>query len=67
MVLFRKEQFAQFGSKLIDNNNEFDFGYYKGTKRLWIRNDSDLEELIKLLQTKSLTLWCEAQGCLVVG
>ena len=61
MVLFRKELHTQFGSKLIDIDNEFDFGYYKGTKRLWIRNDSDLEELIKLLQTKSLTLWCEGQ------
>jgi hypothetical protein len=41
MASFRKELHVQFGSK----SNEFDFGYYKGTKRLWVRNDSDLEQV----------------------
>ena len=61
MASFRKELHVQFGSKFINDSNEFDFGYYKGTKRLWVRNDSDLEELIKLLQTKSVTVWCDGQ------
>ena len=44
-------------------SSKFDFGFYKGTKRIWVRNDHDFDELIQSLQTKSstITVWCE--GC----
>lgn len=56
---FRKQLYSQFGDEFIDRGCEFDFGFYRGTKRIWVRNDHDLKDLVELLQTKSTTLWCE--------
>ena len=64
VVDFREALFAEFGPKLIDSDCEFDFGYYKGTKRIWVRNGQDLEECMQLLRTKSssMTVWCEGRS-----
>ena len=51
ILAFRKEILAQFGDGLIDSDCDFDFGFYKGTKRIWVRNDHDFDELIQSLQT----------------
>ena len=60
---FRHAILAQFGDKLVDSDSDFNFGFYKGTKQIWVRNDQDLDELMQLLQAKSstLTLWCEGR------
>lgn len=59
MSEFRKVLQTQLGDKVIDRDCEFDFGYYKGTKRIWVRGDYDIKDL---LSTKSLTLWCEGRS-----
>ena len=37
----REEIYTQFGSELIDGACEFDLGYYKSNKRIWMRNNDD--------------------------
>ena len=38
---FRHAILAQFGDKLVDSDSDFNFGFYKGTKQIWVRNDQD--------------------------
>ena len=60
MALFRNELHRQFGDTVVDRDRDFNFGLYKGTKRIWVRSYCDFQELIQLLKTKSTTLvWCE--------
>ena len=36
-------------------------GYFQGNKRVWVRNEDDIQEVVKLLRSKdnhSVTLWC---------
>ena len=54
----RDEIHSQFGATFVDKETEFGVGYFQGTKRIWIRNNEDLKALMQLLQTKSVTLWC---------
>jgi hypothetical protein len=57
----RDEIFDQFGGDYIDENCGFDLGYYKGSKRIWMRNDGDLKELTRLLVARPITLWCSGR------
>lgn len=59
MASFRAELCSQFGDACIDCDCEF--GFFKGNKRIWVRTNYDLQELIQLLVKKatSTTLWCE--------
>lgn len=57
----REEISIQFGDEFIDGNSDFDVGYFKGNKRIWIRNDNDLKDLTKLLKSKGVTLWCNGK------
>ena len=56
------EVHTQFGSRFVDEDLDFDIGYFRGNKRIWIRDDNDLKELTQLLQTKHTTLWCTGRG-----
>ena len=50
----------QFGSEFVDKDLDFSVGYYKGTTRIWVRTQSDLSELLRIIQSKSTTqLWCD--------
>ena len=49
----------QFGSDIVSPKLSFDVGYFKGNKRIWIRTNADLTELLQLLQSKGATLWCD--------
>ena len=50
----------QFGSEFVDKDLEFSVGYFKGTTRIWVRTQSDLSELLRIIQSKSTTLlWCD--------
>ena len=57
----RDEIYSQFGKEFIDNNSDFDVGYFQGNKRIWIRNDADFKELAELFQIKPTTLWCNGR------
>ena len=49
----------------ISSNAVFDFGYYRGNKRVWVRNNEDLKEVHKLLKSNdshSVTLWCDGKA-----
>ena len=49
----------------ISSNPVFDFGYFQGNKRVWVRNNEDLKEVHKLLKTSdshSGTLWCDGKA-----
>ena len=51
----------QLGSKTVDDSTDFEVGYYVGNKRVWIRNQNDIHDVIYLLKTRdnhSVTLWC---------
>ena len=55
----KKQILNQFGSGFVNEDLDFNIGYYKGTTRIWIRTESDLTELLRIMQSKSLTLWCD--------
>ena len=41
--------------------NVAEMGYFRGNKRIWIRNDEDMKEVQRLLRSKdshNVTLWC---------
>ena len=51
----------QLGRKTVADSTDFEVGYYVGKKRVWIRNQNDIHDVIHLLKTKdnhSVTLWC---------
>ena len=54
----REKIYTQFGSKFINNESEFDIGYFNGTKRIWMRDNDDLKYMIELMQVKTIMLWC---------
>ena len=36
-------------------------GYFQGNKHVWVRNEDDIQEVVKLLRSKDnhcVTLWC---------
>ena len=48
----------------VSSNAVFDFGYFQGNKRVWVRNSEDLKEVHKVLKTNdshSVTLWCDGK------
>lgn len=47
----------------VSDNAVFDFGYFQGNKRIWIRDKEDLREVQKMVQsdTHSITLWCDGK------
>jgi len=54
----KQEILSQFGGEVISKGLKFDIGYYHGTKRIWIRNETDLNDLIEIMQSRVATLWC---------
>ena len=39
----------------------FEMGYFQGNERVWVRNEDDIQEVVKLLRSKDnhcVTLWC---------
>ena len=36
----------------------FEMGYFQGNKCVWVRNKDDFQEVVKLLRSKCVTLWC---------
>ena len=56
---------GQLGRKAVAEGTDFEVGYYVGNKRVWIRNQKDIHDVIHLLKTKdnhSVTLWCMGQS-----
>ena len=52
-------------SEQVSSNPVFDFGYFQGNKRVWVRNNEDLKEVHKLLKTSDshcVTLWCDGKA-----
>ena len=52
----KQEILDQFGNEFVDENLDFNVGYHKGTTRIWIRTESDLTELLRIIPSKSPTL-----------
>ena len=49
----------QFGEDVVSQDLKFDCGYYRSNKKIWVRNDDDFEEILRLLgSSKDVTLWC---------
>ena len=52
----------ELGQTTVSPHAPFELGYYKGSKRIWIRNNAELQEVLKLLKTgNKLTLWCDGK------
>ena len=50
----------QLGEDIVSSASHFEIGYFKGNKRVWVRNEKDTREIQRLLQSSShsVTLWC---------
>ena len=65
---------SQLGQEIVAKESS-EMGYFQGNKRVWMRNEDDIQEVVKLLRSKdnhSVTLWCWANlghqnGCLEVS
>ena len=49
----------QFGNEFVDEDLTFNIGYHEGTTHIWIHTESDLSQLLRIMQSKSPTLWCD--------
>ena len=55
----------QLGRSTVAESSDFELGYYVGNKRVWIKTQEDIHDVIHLLRTKdnhSVTLWCMGQS-----
>ena len=51
---------SQLGQDIVAKES-FEMGYFQGNKRVWVRNEDDIQEVVKLLSSKDshcVTLWC---------
>ena len=51
---------SQLGQEIVAKES-FEMGYFHGNKRVWVRNEDDIQEVVKLLRSKDnhcVTLWC---------
>ena len=51
---------SQLGQEIVAKES-FKMGYFQGTKRVWVRNEDDIQEVVKLLRSKDnhcVTLRC---------
>ena len=56
----------QFGGTIVSSDLDFDFGSFKGAKRVWIRTEQDWETVLRQLLRRqgtntTITLWCEGK------
>ena len=56
----------QFGGTIVSSDLDFDFGYFKGAKRVWIQTEQDWETVLRQLLRRqgtntTITLWCEGK------
>ena len=50
-------------SELIPADFQFDIGFYKGNKQVWLRTDSDVWEVVTLLkENPDCVVWCMGPG-----
>ena len=56
-----REKFVEeLGADMLAKDLQFDVGYYRGNKRMWIRNNRDLSDLLtRSAERDELTIWCE--------
>ena len=50
----------QLGEDIVSPGSQFEIGYFKGNKRVWVQNATDTKEVQRLLRSGSqtVTLWC---------
>ena len=46
---FRCMVHHQFGCTIVSSDLTFDFGYFKGAKRVWVRTEQDWEAVLRQL------------------
>ena len=57
---------SQLGQEIVAKES-FKMGYFQGTKRVWVRNEDDIQEVVKLLRSKdnhcvTLRCMCKSQA-----
>ena len=51
---------SQLGQEIVAKES-FEMGYFQGNNCVWVRNENDSQEVVKLLRSKDnhcVTLWC---------
>ena len=56
----RKEIALQFGRELVCDDHKFPVGYMKGSRRVWIRTEKDIEDIwSSIMKGDTVSFWCE--------
>ena len=55
----KEEILTQFGSDMVSNKLDFPVGYMKGGTKVWIRTESDVQDVWSFVRCgDSVSLWC---------
>ena len=57
---FKAMIFEQFGEEVVSSELDFEMGFYRNNKRVWVRSAADFNDYIKkaICSSDSVTLWC---------
>ena len=57
---FKGMIFKQFGEEVVNSELEFEMGFYRNNKRVWVRSAADFNDYIKkaIHSSDNVTLWC---------
>ena len=52
--------FEQFGEEVVSSEQDFEMGFYRNNKRVWVRSAADFNDYIKksIRSSDNVTLWC---------
>jgi hypothetical protein len=57
---FKERIFEQFGEEVVNDELDFEMGFYRNNKRVWVRSAADFNDYIKkaIRSSDNVTLWC---------
>ena len=57
---FKDMIFEQFGEEVVSSELDFEMGFYRNNKRVWVRSAADFNDYIKkaIRSSDNVTLWC---------
>ena len=57
---FKEMIFEQFGEEVVNSELDFEMGFYRNNKRVWVRSAADFNDYIKkaIRSSDNVTLWC---------
>ena len=54
--------FVQVGENVVSRKLNFQLGYIKRSRKIWINNERDIQDALEILKAEKLTLWCIGLG-----